>query len=74
MSSTIICNSSTKADALSTITFILGLQKSLELLEKQENTDGIFITKNYEIYTTKNIAKYFTLDDESKEFKYVKKR
>lgn len=49
---TIISPNSVDADALSTICFILGQEKSMELLKTVPNTDAIFITKDFEVITT----------------------
>ena len=50
---TIICDSSTKADALSTTCLLLGKEKALELLASFPDTEGIFITNDGEIYSTR---------------------
>ena len=56
---TIVADSSTDADALSTTCFALGLEKGLELLESIETADGFFITENGEYhYTDGFIEKY----------------
>lgn len=73
ISSTIVTDSSISADALSTATFVLGLKKSKELLEKLDGIDAIFITKDKKIYVTENLKKYFKFQDESGEFTYVEK-
>jgi thiamine biosynthesis lipoprotein len=44
LSATIVADSSTKADALSTACFVLGLDAGKELLAKTEGCEGIFIT------------------------------
>jgi thiamine biosynthesis lipoprotein len=44
LSATIVADSSTKADALSTACFVLGLDGGKELLAKTEGCEGIFIT------------------------------
>ena len=46
---TIISNSSTTADALSTTCFAMGLEDGLELINSLEHTEAIFITDNYEL-------------------------
>ncbi len=51
---TIICKSSTDADALSTICFSLGLEKGIQLINSLENTEAMFITNEYKIYTSDN--------------------
>lgn len=56
ISSTIICNKSIDADALSTSTYILGKDKALELIEGLEDFEGIFIEENGEVWTTSGIT------------------
>lgn len=53
---TIICDSSTDGDALSTICFCLGLEDGMALVESIPDTEAIFITSNYEIYKTTGIG------------------
>jgi thiamine biosynthesis lipoprotein len=74
ISATIVADSSIDADALSTATFVLGLENGMKLVESLEGVDAIFITDSSEIYTTSGLKKSFKFDNESKEFKYVKKR
>lgn len=49
---TIISDSSTDGDALSTACLALGYEKAVELINSFENTDAIFITSDGEIHTT----------------------
>ncbi|MBR6620186.1 MAG: FAD:protein FMN transferase [Clostridia bacterium] len=51
LSVTVIAESGTASDALSTACFVLGIEKSLPLLEKY-NADAVFITTDKEIITT----------------------
>ena len=46
---TIICKDSTKADALSTLCFILGHEKAASLLESFPDVRAVFITEDGEI-------------------------
>ncbi|MCP4268181.1 MAG: FAD:protein FMN transferase, partial [Candidatus Brocadiaceae bacterium] len=43
VSVTIVTDSATRADALSTGVFVLGLEKGMELIEKQSDVEGIII-------------------------------
>lgn len=54
LSVTIITSSSTDADALSTICLSLGLNEALELINTLPNTYAAFITKDYNIYYSKD--------------------
>lgn len=51
---TIITDSSLTADALSTTCFLLGLDKSLKLLDQLDNVDAVFITKDNKIHYSRN--------------------
>ncbi len=53
---TIISDSSMDGDALSTVCFILGLENGLQLIESLNETEAIFVTSGYEIYTTSGIG------------------
>jgi len=52
LSVTVIAQSSTDADALSTAGFVLGLEKGMNLIEELENFEGIFITEDNVIHIT----------------------
>lgn len=64
VSSTIISNNSIDGDGLSTGLFILGVEKSLKILETVDGIDGIFITKDKKIYATKGIKQALTITNE----------
>ena len=51
---TIITDSSLTADALSTTCFLLGFEKGMNLVNKLDNVDAIFITDDNEIHYSKN--------------------
>ncbi|GKU26229.1 FAD:protein FMN transferase [Clostridium folliculivorans] len=67
VSSTVISDNSIDGDGLSTGLFILGVEKSLKILEAVDGIDGIFITKDKKIYATEGIKKLLTITNE--EFK-----
>lgn len=71
LSSTIVSDKSIDGDALSTITFILGLEKSMEIIEKMDGVDAILVTNDKKVHVTSNIAKDFKLS--SKEYIYEKR-
>ncbi|MCM1538681.1 MAG: FAD:protein FMN transferase [bacterium] len=50
LSVTIVADSSTDADALSTACFVLGLSDGMALIESLENTGALFITEDYELH------------------------
>lgn len=53
LSVTILTDSSVDADALSTTCFALGLEKGTAWIQSLEDTEAIFITKDYEIMDTR---------------------
>ena len=63
LSVTIICESGTMADMLSTSLMVAGLEKGSELWRQFQNFGAIFITEQKEIYITEDIARLFTLDE-----------
>lgn len=66
---TIISDRSIDGDALSTTLFILGVDKSMDLVNSMEGVDAIFVTKDKSIYTTGNIKEDFKLNEDNSEFK-----
>lgn len=67
VSSTIISEKGIDGDALSTTTFILGVDKALKLIESMNGIDAIFVTSDKRIYVTKGIRDNFEIINE--EFK-----
>ena len=65
VSVTIITNSSTKADALSTGIFALGYEDGILMIENMEGVDAVFITKEREVYLTSGIKNRFSITDDS---------
>jgi FAD:protein FMN transferase len=61
LSITIITNSGIVADAYSTIIFSEGLSKGMEILESINGMDGIFVTKDKEVYISSGIKDSFIL-------------
>lgn len=50
LSVTIVTDSSTDADALSTACFVLGLSDGMALIESLDHTEALFITQDYELH------------------------
>ncbi len=50
LSVTIVTDSSTDADALSTACFVLGLTDGMALIESLDHTEALFITEDYELH------------------------
>lgn len=57
----ILSNKSIDGDALSTITFILGVEEGLKLIETLDDVEAIFITKDSEVYTSSGLKDIFKL-------------
>jgi len=65
---TIITEESIDADALSTVVFGFGLEEGLDYVNTMEDTEGIFITRDYEIYTSEGLTDNFSLTTDSYEW------
>lgn len=59
ISTTIIAKNSTTADALSTITFLTGLEQSKAILKGYEGVEAVLIDKHLTVYLTKGIKDDF---------------
>lgn len=62
---TIISDRSIDGDALSTTVFGLGLEEGLAYINDAEDVEGIFITKDKDIYTSEGLADNFSLTNEA---------
>lgn len=62
VSVTVVSDSATTADALSTILFIAGMNKGLELLKNFPGTEGIFVDTDLQVYATKGLQGCFQTD------------
>lgn len=59
ISTTVISDSATKADALSTAIFILGEKKGIELINELENTEALIITIDKELFYSNNFKENY---------------
>lgn len=57
LSVTIVTASSTDADALSTVCFVLGLSDGMALIESLDGTEALFITEDYELHYSSGLLK-----------------
>ena len=57
----IIAGKSIDADAFSTAAFALGLSGGLKLLESYPDVEGIFITRDFKVYTTSGLKNSFEM-------------
>lgn len=62
---TIISEDSIDGDALSTAVFGLGLEEGLDYVNNIDEVEGVFITKDNDIYTSEGLAGNFTLTNEA---------
>ena len=72
ISATIISSTSINCDALSNTTYILGVDKSIKLIESMNDVDAIFITSDKKVYVTNGLKNNFQLTN--KEYTYEKGR
>jgi thiamine biosynthesis lipoprotein len=61
---TVVCDSGLEADALSTACFVLGVEKSLDILDKYD-ADALFADDSGHIYMTEGMKERFTLMSEN---------
>ncbi len=62
---TIITDNSIDGDGLSTALFAMGLKKGLEMANKTENLEVIFITDDRKVYTSEGVGNKFEIIDTS---------
>lgn len=63
----IVTGRSADADALSTTVFAMGLERGLETVERLEDTEAVFVTKDRKLYMTSGLRGSFTLTNPSYE-------
>lgn len=73
ISTTIISDKSIDGDALSTSTYILGLEKGRKLIESLKGVEAIFVTKDKKVYTTRGLNKE-NFNISNKEYTYEEGR
>ena len=61
ISVTVVCDSSTLGDILSTALFVLGPEKGLELAERLEGVDALFVSQDKEITVTSGLKEKVTV-------------
>ncbi|MFO8042497.1 MAG: FAD:protein FMN transferase, partial [Alkalispirochaeta sp.] len=61
---TIIAERSIDADALSTATYVLGVEEGLALAESLDDVEAVFITEDRLVHMTSGAGEYFELSDE----------
>jgi len=63
LSASIISENSFDADALSTAVYVMGLEKGMEFIEKLENVDVMFITKELDVYLSSGLKDIVEIND-----------
>lgn len=63
ISVTVVASSSMAADALSTILFVAGKKKGLEILKSFPGTEAVLIDMNLMVYVTHGLIDYFQADE-----------
>ena len=67
MATTVVAPYSIDADALSTIVFIMGAERGLEIVEEMEGVDALAITLDKKIYTSKGLKGKLIVTDKEYE-------
>ncbi len=62
---TVVCESSTEADALSTALFVMGLEDGLSFAEQTQGIEAVFFTDNGEIYVTSGLGANIEITNEA---------
>ncbi len=73
MSVSIVSERSVDGDALSTTTFLLGLEAGYKLIESLENVEAVFVLADHSVYITSGLGDRFILTNESYTIKDLNK-
>lgn len=65
LSVTVVCENSTKADALSTALFVMGLEKGMKYVQAEDDIEAVFIMQDRKIYITNGLKGNIEATDET---------
>lgn len=65
---TIVTDSSTNADALSTTLFVLGIEDGLKFIENTADTEALFVSKDKKLYASSGFKEMLEKNNDSYEF------
>ncbi|MOA23394.1 Thiamine biosynthesis lipoprotein ApbE precursor [compost metagenome] len=65
---TIVTDSSTNADALSTTLFVLGIEDGLKFIENTADTEALFVSKDKKLYASSGFKDMLEKNNDSYEF------
>lgn len=69
-STSVVCENSMVADALSTAFFVLGLEKGMELMQKFPQAGVVIVSEDYQVVISDNLKDCFHIIDEKQKYQF----